>query len=283
MVVAKILHALRRWPIVPVIVLAFLASIAIFAPILTPHDPLKGQLRERLTPPAWTAEGTKNHWLGTDVVGRDTFTRVAYGARVSLMVAIVALLTGSVVGTTLGLTAGYAGGLIDELIMRIVDLWYSLPFLLLALLISVVVGASMFTVMGLLALLTWASFVRYVRAEVLSLKERDYIALAKVAGSSQLRIILRHILPGVTNIVLVIATLRVGQLILAEASLSFLGAGIPPPTATWGIMIADGRNYLADAWWVSVFPGLAIFGLVMSLNFLGDWLRDRFDPRLRQL
>ena len=194
-----------------------------------------------------------------------------------------ALVTGTVVGTLLGLIAGYFGGILDEVIMRIVDIWFAFPFLMIALLIAAVVGQGVWTIMGLLALLVWSSYVRYIRAEVLTLRERDYVSLARVAGASTPRILIKHLLPGVTNTVVVVATLRAGQLVLAEASLSFLGAGIPPPTPTLGSMIADGRDYLRDAWWISVYPGITIFLMVMSLNFLGDWLRDRIDPRLRQL
>jgi peptide/nickel transport system permease protein len=191
--------------------------------------------------------------------------------------------TGTVVGTALGLIAGYFGGMIDEVIMRVVDVWYGLPFVLVALVIAVILKPSLTTMMALLALFTWAGFVRNVRAEVLTLKTRDYVTIARVAGANATRIMLAHILPGVINTVLVLASLRAGQLILTEAFLSFLGAGIPPPTATWGSMIADGRSHLTNAWWVSVFPGIAIGLTVMSLNFMGDWMRDKLDPRLRQL
>ncbi len=257
--------------------------VAVFAPWISPHPPLQNSLRERNSPPVWYEKGSWDHILGTDTVGRDLLSRLIYGSRISLMVVAVALISGTVVGTALGLVAGYFGGVLDEVIMRIVDIWLGLPFILVALVAAVVIGPGLTTMMGLLALLAWAGFVRNVRAEVLSLKTRDYVALANVAGAPTSRILFRHILPGVINTVLVIASLRSGQLILAEAFLSFLGAGIPPPTATWGSMIADGRNYLRDAWWIAVFPGIAIGLTVMSLNFLGDWMRDRFDPRLRQL
>ena len=279
----RVSNFLTRWPVIPIFILVVLVLMAIFAPVISEHEPLDGNLRERLVPP-WGAEtGTTNHLFGTDHVGRDIFSRVAHGSRVSLMVAAIALVTGTVVGTLLGLLAGYFGGILDEIIMRIVDIWFAFPFLMIALLIAAVVGQGISTIMGLLALLVWSSYVRYVRAEVLTLRERDYVSLARVAGASTTRILLKHLLPGVTNTVVVVATLRAGQLVLAEASLSFLGAGIPPPTPTLGSMIADGRDYLRDAWWISVYPGITIFLMVMSLNFLGDWLRDRIDPRLRQL
>ena len=280
---SRVLNFLRRWPVIPVVVLVLLAMVAILAPVIETQPPLKNNIRERLVPPFWASEGSFNHILGTDNIGRDMWSRLVHGARISLIVAGVALVTGTIVGTALGLIAGYFGGLIDEVIMRFVDIWFGLPFILVAMIIAVMLTPSVNTMMGVLALLVWSSYVRYIRAEVLSIRERDYVSLARVAGASTLRVLVRHILPGVINTILVIATLRTGQLILAEATLSFLGAGIPPPTATWGNMVADGREYLRDAWWVSALPAIAIFLIVMSLNFLGDWMRDRFDPRLRQL
>ena len=282
--VGRIWEIFRRWPILPLIVLAMLIITGLFAPWIAPNDPLAQDLTLRNNPPFWDAEeGTTSRLLGADHVGRDVLSRVIHGARISLMVVSVSLSTGLFIGTTLGLIAGYAGGLLDEIIMRLVDVWLALPFILIALVAVVVLGASLGLVIALLALFTWASFVRYVRAEVLSLKERDYVALAKVSGASTTRIILRHILPGVMNTIIVITTLRVGQLILTEATLSFIGAGIPSPTPAWGVIVAEGRSYVTVAWWSSLLPGLAIFMVVMSLNFLGDWMRDRLDPRLRQI
>jgi peptide/nickel transport system permease protein len=188
-----------------------------------------------------------------------------------------------IMGSTMGLVAGYFGGLVEEVIMRLVDVWLSIPFILVAMVVVIVLGQSFPILVGLLAMLAWVPFVRNVRAEVLSLKTRDYVALARVAGASTIRIIIRHILPGVVNTIMVIATLRVGQLIMTESILSFLGAGIPPPTPSWGVNVNDGRHYINDAWWISFFPGVAILLVVMAFNFLGDWMRDRFDPRLRQL
>ena len=224
-----------------------------------------------------------SHLLGTDIIGRDLLSRLLHGTRISLMVAAISLVSGIVIGTGLGLAAGYFGGVLDEVITRMVDIWLGLPFILVALAVVVVLGASLTTMAILLALLAWTPFVRQVRGEVLSLKTREYVQAARIAGASVLRIFLLHLLPGVVNTVIVIATLRIGQLILVEAFLSFLGAGIPPPTPAWGSMIADGREYLRDAWWISVFPGLAIFVTVASMSFIGDWARDYFDPRLRQV
>jgi peptide/nickel transport system permease protein len=199
------------------------------------------------------------------------------------MVAAIALTIGFIVGTSLAVMSGFIGGWVDEIVMRIVDIWMSIPFLMVALVLVIVVGQSMTTLLGLLAMMAWVHFVRVIRGQTLQLKEMDYISLARVAGSSQVRIMFRHIFPGIVNTAMVIATLRVGQLIMAEATLSFLGAGIPPPAPAWGVMVGEARSYLDTAWWTSVFPGVCIFLTVMALNFLGDWMRDRFDPRLRQL
>ena len=283
-------YVLRRWPVLPILVLLVLLVAGSFAPWIAPRDPIVQSLRDRNAPPAWNGRWYEEHpkvttryLLGADHVGRDVLSRLIHGARISLLVGATSLVVGLVVGTALGLIAGYFGRHIDELIMRLVDVWVSLPFLLLALVTAVIFGSSLRLVLVLLALLAWAPFVRNVRAEVLSLKELDYVALARVAGASPPRIIVKHIMPGVISIVTVIASLQVGSLILAEASLSFLGIGIPAPTPAWGSMVADGRDYVATAWWLSFFPGFAIFLVVMSLNFLGDWVRDRLDPRLRQI
>ena len=291
----KIWNAFRRWPIIPVAILSILLFTGIFAPLLAPESPTAQTLKLRNAPPSWMENGAEGKFLGADHVGRDVFSRIIHGARISLFVVIISLASGVLVGSTLGLISGYAGGFIDEFIMRIYIIWtnsiyrgaldsrLALPFVLLALIAAIVLGPSVRTVMILLALFTWASFVRYVRAEVLTLKTRDYVALAKVAGASTTRIIVKHILPNVFNTIIVVATLRVGQLILTEATLSFVGAGIPAPTPAWGLMVSEEKEYLNKSWWGSFFPGFAIFLVVMSLNFLGDWLRDKLDPRLRQL
>jgi len=274
---------IRRWPLVPIIVLGTLVFCALFADLIAPHTYREQDLALRNAPPAWMEGGTSERILGADIVGRDLLSRLIYGARISLMVAGVSLASGAVIGVSLGVIAGYYGGLIDEILMRVVDTWFAIPFILLALVIVIAFEPSLMIVLILLAMLAWSGFVRNVRAETLVLKTSDYVSASRIAGASKIRIIIKHILPGVTNTVVVIATLRVGQLILAEASLSFLGAGIPQPTPAWGLMVSDGRNYLDTAWWVATFPGMAILMTVMALNFLGDWLRDRLDPRLRQI
>jgi peptide/nickel transport system permease protein len=227
--------------------------------------------------------GSSTHLLGADPLGRDLLSRIIYGARISLLVAGVSIGFGLIAGVSVGLVAGYYGGWWDEIIMRLADTSRAVPFILIALVAAIVFGQRLEVILAILAFATWPIFARQVRAEVLVLKQLDYVAFANVVGASSRRIMQRHILPGLVNTVIVLATLQVGALILTEAILSFLGAGIPPPTAAWGVMIADGQKYLTDAWWVSFFPGVAIVLVVMAFNFMGDWLRDYLDPRLRQL
>ena len=273
----------RRWPTLPMLVLGTLIFAGVFATVLSSHDPYSGGIRNRHTPPIFLEGGTAEHILGTDHAGRDVFSRMLFGARISLVVGAIALTFGFMVGTTMGIVSGYAGGWIDEVISRIVDIWQALPFLMVALVCVLLFGQSLELLLVLMALLAWNPFVRVVRSQTLSIKNEPYVDLARVAGCSLPRILIRHILPGVINTAVVIATLAVGNLILAEAALSFLGAGVPSPTPTWGAMVNEGRNHLTSAWWPTVLPGVAIFSVVMSLNFTGDWLRDRLDPRLRQL
>ncbi len=279
----KVFFVLRRWPVIPGIILALMVISAIFAPWLAPHGPYKNTLSDRLVPPAWSSEGQAKYLLGTDQIGRDVLSRIIHGARVSAVVMSIAVSIGVTIGTILGILAGYFGRHVDETIMRIVDTWAALPFIMVALVVVLVLGQSYGVLVGLLALLSWPGAVRLVRAEVLSLRTRDYVAMARVAGGSAPRIMYKHVLPSVWNVVLVTASLQMGGIILVEATLSFLGAGIPPPIPAWGAMTSDGKNYLNDAWWVAFFPGMAIFLVVMAGNFLGDWLRDRLDPTIRQL
>ena len=227
--------------------------------------------------------GFPKYILGTDHLGRDLLSRTIYGARISLIMASVTLGVGGTLGIALGLMAGWYGKWVDELIMRLVDIELSLPLILVALVLVVSLGQSLTIIVAVLAIWIWPRFARMVRGEVLTLKTADYVSLARVAGASTFRIMFVHLLPGTINTLIVVATLQVGTVILVEATLSFLGAGVPPPEPAWGSMVADGRDRLADAWWIATIPGLAVLITVMSLNLFGDWLRDKLDPRLRQM
>ena len=301
------LYVLRRWPLIPFVILAVMVTCALFAPLLAPHDPVQDQLRAVLASPAWyppCEEGqlsnkfqscntngiplgrnqeVYNFALGADQLGRDLLSRIIYGARISLTFATIAIACGTVVGTALGLMAGYYGGFVDEIIMRTTDVFTALPYIIVAISIVIVLGQSFMVIVLVLALASWPGIVRLVRGQTLQIRNFDYIALARVAGASTPRIMFRHLLPAVANTIVVAMTLQVGGTILSESILSFLGAGVPPPTPSWGADISNGREYLGSAWWVAFFPGMAIFLTVLSFNFIGDWLRDRWDPRLRQI
>ena len=282
--VGRVWTFLRRYPVIPVAVLLIVLVIpALFAELIAPHDPIDGNLRARLLPPAWTDGGDWSYPLGSDRQGRDILSRMIFGARTAALVSLAALAVGATIGSLLGLIAGYLGSWWDHIIMRLVDINLSLPLILLALVLVVLFEPGTATTVAVVALLLWSRYARQVRAEVLTLKEMDFVARARVAGASNLRIIFRHILPNVFNTIIVLATLQVGNVILLEASLSFLGAGIPPPDPAWGVMVAEGRDFIVTSWWLSVIPGLAIMFTVLSMNLLGDWLRDYLDPKLRQL
>ncbi len=279
----------RRWDIflqlnfcIPAAVLLLLVVAAILAPQLSPYDPLQTTLTQRLQPPAF-AGGTAAHLLGTDKLGRDVLSRIIFGARVSLGVSLLVILITASIGTTLGILGGYLGGVVDSLLMRITDISLAFPFILIGFLLAVILGPSVTTVVLAISLLGWAPYARLIRGEVLKLRNADFVLQARIIGCSPKRIMLTHILPNIVNPLLILATLSVGLIILVESALSYLGAGVPPPTATWGSMVSDGRGLIDTAWWISFFPGLAIGLVVMSGNFLGDWLRDRLDPRLRQI
>ena len=279
----RLTYELKHLPWIPLITIGIMVFAAVFAPIIAPYSPTKQTLSDKLLPPAWQEEGTSEHLLGTDILGRDILSRLIHGARVSMIVASTALLSGGVVGGALGIVSGYVGGKVDTLIMRAVDATLAFPTILFALLLAVTMGQGVLTVVLAVTLILWARFARVTRGEVLALKTNDYIALARIHGCSSFRIMAVHIMPNVFNTFMVMLTLHVGLVILTEASLSFLGAGIPPPTPSWGQMVADGRAKVASAWWISIIPGLAITMVVIAFNVFGDWLRDRLDPKLRQL
>ncbi len=268
-------------PYFPIVVLGTFIVLAVFADWIAPYSPYKISLTERLMPPVWQDGGTLSHLLGTDRLGRDMLSRVIFGARVSLSAGVAAVLAGGLIGTLLGMIAGYFGRWVDVVIMRTTDAMLSLPIILIALLFAVTLGPSFSNLIIVLGLVMWARFARLARGEVLTWKEREFVALARVAGCSAPRILLRHILPNIVNPLVVLATLQIGWVIIVESSLSFLGAGIPPPTPSWGGMIADGRSYLTTAWWLSTFAGFSLVVVVLAVNLLGDWLRDYMDPRMR--
>jgi peptide/nickel transport system permease protein len=273
----------RRLPLIPLLILLVLLFIpAFFAEWIAPHDPLEGSLVARLKPPVWEQGGSTEYLLGTDKQGRDLLSRIIYGARISLQVSLVAVFLSGALGTVLGLISGYYGGWVDTVIMRLVDISLSLPLVLIGLVLVIVMGAGLMTVVVVVSLLLWSRYARQIRGEALAMRHQDFIARARVAGASDARIIALHVFPNVVNTLIVLATLNVGQVILLEATLSFLGAGIPRPLPSWGVMVADGRDHIVAAWWIAMVPGLAIMLVVLAMNMVGDWLRDDLDPRLRQ-
>jgi peptide/nickel transport system permease protein len=272
------------FPMIPVVILASIAFMAIFANVLAPHNPEVGSLTARFHPPVWQQGGTAEHLLGTDQLGRDVLSRLIFGARVSMVVGFTAVIFAGVVGTVLGILARYLGGWVDQVIMRITDAWLALPALTFAIFLAAIVGPSMWNIVIILGLVYWTRYARVVRGEVLSLKEREFVRLAIVAGCSKWTIMRRHILPNVVNSAIVLATLMLGVVIVTEASLSFLGVGVPPPQPAWGLMLSDGKQGLmVGYWWLTVMPGCCIMLMVLSANLLGDWLRVKLDPQLRQL
>src|SRR5262245_13682071 len=273
----------RQYPWFAGGILAALVVTAVFAPYLAPHSPTEGDIVKKSIPPIWMNGGDAQHLLGTDRFGRDVLSRVIWGSRISLLVSLVAIGVAGTLGTLLGLISGYRGGLADALLMLRTDFGLSLPTILIAVVMVAVSEPSFRNVVLVIALLLWPRFARQVRGETLAVKTQDFVALAVVAGRSSAWIIRRHIFPNVVPTLLVISTLQVGYVILLEGTLSFLGVGVPPPNPAWGLMIADGRGFLATAWWISLFPGLAMLLTVLAVNLLGDWLRDHLDPKLRQL
>lgn len=269
--------ALRRTPLVPMIILGVLLIFVAFAPLIATHDPVKNDIANNHAPPS------TSNFLGTDTLGRDVFSRIIYGSRISLALSLLVIAIGGGAGVIFGTISGYTGGLADALVQRAVEAILALPLILVALSFVFTFGFSFWNVIFILCPFVAARFARIVRGETLSIRERDYVAVAKVIGAPTHQIVLKHILPNVLNTVVVISTLEVGHIILVESSLSFLGVGIPPPNPAWGLMVADGRQYITTAYWITLFPGLAILATVLSINLFGDWLRDTLDPRRRQL
>jgi peptide/nickel transport system permease protein len=283
------LAAIRRvrvgdYPVVPLLIIGIITFLAIFANQLAPHNPEVGILSHRFRPPFWIAGGSTDYLFGTDQLGRDVLSRLIFGARISMVVGFTAVIFAGAVGTVLGIVSGYLGGWVDQVIMRLTDTWLALPALTFAIFLAAIVGPSMWNIVIILGVTYWTRYARVIRGEVLSLKEREFVRLAIVAGCSKWTIMMRHILPNVINSAIVLGSLMLGVVIIAEATLSFLGVGVPPPQPAWGLMLSDGKEGLmVGYWWLTVFPGLGIMLLVLSANLLGDWLRVKLDPQLRQL
>lgn len=263
------------------IIVVVVVLMAVFAGALAPHDPAKTHAAKRLTPPMWMEKGTAEYPLGTDNLGRDVLSRIIYGSQVSLLVGVCAVIVAGAIGVVLGLVSGYYGGIIDNIIMRTVDAFLAIPNILFMLVILSILGPNVVTLILVLGFTNWVKYARIIRGEVLSMKERDFVRAARTVGASDARIIFTHILPNVISSFIVVSTLSVATTIILEASLSFLGLGIQPPTVSWGGMLSDGRQYLATSWWVATFPGVVITITVLGIIFLGDWLRDILDPRMK--
>jgi peptide/nickel transport system permease protein len=282
----------RRWTVVardlPVLSLAILVPfvlIALFANLIAPYDPTEPISGAKIfEPPFWMQGGSTHALLGTDFQARDLLSRLLFGARVSLIVGVMGTVVAGGIGTALGILSGYLGGWVDQMIMRLTDAWLALPALVFAIFLATMLGPSMWNIVIILGAVYWTRYARVIRGEVLSLREREFVKLAEIAGGSRTRVIFRHILPNVLNSTMVLASLTIGVVIIAEASLSFLGVGVPPPEPAWGSMLADGRSMLmVGDWWLTVFPGLGILLVVLATQLLGDWLRVRLDPQLRNI
>lgn len=266
---------------IALVLLVLFVFVALFGPLIAPHDPLAGSLRARLDPPFWQEGGSLEYPLGTDRLGRDILSRIIAGARISLTVCALVIAIAGTIGTTVGTLAGYFGGWTDRVLMRLVDLALSFPVILLALLLGAISGPSFTNIIIVISLVLWSQYARMARGETMKIRNEDYVDLARTSGLSDIRIIWRHILPNIAPSLIVVATLQVGVVIVLEASLSFLGVGVPPPAPSWGSMVADGRSYITSAWWLCMVPGLAILLTVMSINMVGDALADKINPALR--
>jgi len=280
-----VVEAARQAPRAAVVILGGLILVAGLADLIAPYDPtlpVKGA--EIFAPPFWMEGGSLATPLGTDFQGRDILSRLIYGARVSLLVGLMGTLVAGGIGTALGILSGYVGGWVDQIIMRVTDAWLALPAIVFAIFLAAMLGPSMWNIIAILGLVYWTRYARVIRGEVLSLRERDFVKLAEIAGASKLRVIKKHILPNVMNTATVLASLTVGVVIIAEASLSFLGVGVPPPQPAWGLMLSEARaTLMAGQWWLTVFPGACIMLIVLATQLFGDWLRVRLDPQLRNL
>ncbi len=275
----------RDLPVLPLAILVPFVLIATSANVIAPYDPTEPIPGAKIfEPPFWSVGGSTRALLGTDYQARDVLSRLIFGARVSLIVGVMGTMVAGSIGTLLGMLSGYLGGWVDQLIMRITDAWLALPAIVFAIFLATMVGPNMWNIIIILGCVYWTRYARVIRGEVLSLREREFVKLAEIAGASSTRVILRHILPNVMNSTMVLASLTIGVVIIAEASLSFLGVGVPPPQPAWGSMLADGRSMLmVGDWWLTIFPGLGILLVVLATQLFGDWLRIRLDPQQRNL
>jgi peptide/nickel transport system permease protein len=276
-------RVLKGIPWAPVIILSLFLFCGIFGGFITPHDPLKTDLRAVKMPPFFQATGDFKHFLGTDNIGRDILSRIIMGAGISLQVGFAVVVFAGALGALVALFSAYLGGWVDTILMRITDMFLSMPYLIIAIALAAVLGPSKNNVILIMGILGWAGYARVLRGEVLRIKNADFIKLAIVARAGKTRVMFKHIFPNIVNTLVVLATLQLGNVIIMESSLSFLGLGVPPPEPAWGSMVADGRIILNTAWWVCTWPGIAIMMVVLSSNLLGDWLRLRLDPKFRQL
>jgi peptide/nickel transport system permease protein len=272
-----------KWPLLAILILLIVTIVAIFGPSISPLDPNRQNIMGRLAEPGAAGARGAIHWLGSDALGRDVLSRLLYGARISLLVGVCAIAVGGTIGVIAGLVSGYFGGWIDDIIMRLGDIQLAFPFILLAIMFLVVLGPGVGNLILVLGIGQWVTYARIVRAQTLSLREKEFVEAARAMGDSTPAIIFRTILPNIVAPLTVIASFNVAAVILSEAALSFLGLGVPPEVPTWGSMLAESREQLlANKWWLAVFPGLAIVVTVLSFNILGDWLRDFLDPRLKE-
>lgn len=278
----KALRSLGKSPtgILGLSLVIFIILIAILAPFLETHDPNSTDLKAILTPPAWCDEGSSSHLLGTDYIGRDIFSQILQGSRISILVGLLSVAFAGSIGIVVGLMAGYFGGVVDSIIMRIVDAFRTIPTILMNLVIAMVMGPGIFTVVFAIGVTTWTIYARIIRGEVLSIRQREYVLSARAVGARNGRIIFTDVMPNVMSTFIVTCTSNIAQAIITESSLSFLGLGITSPDITWGSILSAGRDYVASAWWISAFPGIAICLTCLGIMFFGDWLRDFLDPRI---